>query len=56
MVGKPRFVEVKELARDWSQVRLTISGVTHYLCIEVASQLADSAARGVRPHTWNELK
>jgi hypothetical protein len=56
VVGKPRFVDVKELARDWSQIRLTISGVTHFLCIEAASQLSDSAANTVRSGTWDSLK
>jgi hypothetical protein len=54
--GKPRFIEVKELARDWDQIRLTVSGVTYLLCAEVAGELTESAARAVRPETWDELK
>lgn len=54
--GKPRFIEVKELAREWDQIALTISGVTYFLCVEVASELTDSAARVVRAETWDELK
>jgi hypothetical protein len=54
--GKPRFIDVKELARDWDQIRLTVSGVTYFLCAEVAGELTESAARVVRPETWDELK
>lgn len=55
MPGRPRFVDVKEQARDWSQVRLTIMGITQFLCSQVALELTESASRAIRPETWDEL-
>jgi hypothetical protein len=54
--GKPRFVDVKEQARDWSQIRLTIMGITQFLCSQVAQELTESASRVVREGTWDDLK
>jgi hypothetical protein len=56
MPGRPRFVDVKELAREWDQIYLTIKGITYFICIEIANELTGSAARIVRPETWDELK
>ncbi len=54
--GKPRFVDVKEQARDWSQIRLTIMGITQFLCAQVALELTESASRVIREGTWDDLK
>ncbi|MBM7510288.1 hypothetical protein JOE61_004102 [Nocardioides salarius] len=54
--GKPRFVDVKEQARDWSQIRLTIMGITQFLCSQIALELTESAGRVVREGTWDDLK
>lgn len=56
MPGRLRFVDVKEQARDWSQVRLTILGVTQFLCSQIALELTESASRVVREGTWDDLK
>jgi hypothetical protein len=55
MPGRPRFVDVKEQARDWSQVRLTIMGITQFLCSQIALELTESASRAIRSGTWDEL-
>lgn len=55
MPDRPRFVDVKELARDWNQVRLTIMGITQFLCSQVALELKESASRAVREGTWDDL-
>jgi hypothetical protein len=55
MPGRPRFVEVKEHAREWSQVRLTIMGITQFLCSQIALELKESASRAIREETWDEL-
>jgi hypothetical protein len=54
--GKPRFVVVKELAREWDQIYPTINGITYFLCIEIAGELTGPAGRVVQPETWDELK
>lgn len=56
MPGRPRFVDVKEQARDWHQVRMTIMGITQFLCSQIALELTESASRAVREGTWDELK
>ena len=56
MPGRPRFVDVKEQARDWSQVRVTVMGITQFLCSQVALELTESASRVVREGTWDDLK
>lgn len=54
--NKPRFIDVKDLARDWAEIRLTIAGITYFLCLEISGELTDAAERVVRPETWDELK
>jgi hypothetical protein len=55
MPGRPRFVDVKEEAREWSQIRLTIMGITQFLCSHIALDLAESASSAIREETWEEL-
>jgi hypothetical protein len=56
MPGRPRFVEVKEGAREWSQIYLTILGITQFLGLQVSAELLESASRAVRPGTWDDLQ
>ncbi|QNE79453.1 hypothetical protein F0344_26930 [Streptomyces finlayi] len=39
----------------WNQVRLTIMGITQFLCSQVALELKESASRAVREGTWDDL-
>lgn len=55
MPGRPSFVDVKDQARDWHQIRLTILGITQFLCHQIAIELTESASRAVREETWDEL-
>ncbi|MBB5868578.1 hypothetical protein F4553_001957 [Allocatelliglobosispora scoriae] len=55
MPGRPRFIDVKEHAREWEQIRLTIMGITQFLCSQIAVDLTESASRAVREETWDEL-
>lgn len=55
MPGRPRFIEVKEQAREWPQIRLTVMGITQFLCHQIAEELTDSASRAIREETWDEL-
>lgn len=54
--GKPRFIDVKELAREWPQIYLTIAGITYFICAEISGELTESAGRVVQPEMWDELK
>lgn len=54
--GHPRFVDVKEDARDWNQIRTTVMGITQFLCSQIALELTESASRVVREATWDELR
>lgn len=56
MPGRPRFVDVKEEARDWSQIRLTVLGITQFLCNQIAEELTDSASRAIREGTWSDIR
>ncbi|MFF7717125.1 hypothetical protein [Streptomyces sp. NPDC007988] len=53
--GKPRFINVIGQARDWNQIRLTITGITQFLCAQVSLELTESASRAIRAETWDEL-
>jgi hypothetical protein len=55
MPNRPRFVDVKEQARDWPQIRLTIMGITQFLCDQIAVELTETASRAVREGTWDQL-
>ncbi|MEU8803230.1 hypothetical protein [Spirillospora sp. NPDC048819] len=55
MPNRPPFIDVKEQARTWDQVRLTIMGITQFLCSQIALALKESASRAVREETWDEL-
>lgn len=56
MPDKPRFVDVKEYARDWNQIHLTVLGITQFLGLQVSAELLESASRAVRPETWDDLQ
>ncbi|MBM2617887.1 hypothetical protein JIG36_20225 [Actinoplanes sp. LDG1-06] len=53
--GQRSFAEVREDAREWEQIRLTIMGITQFLCSQIAVDLTESASRAVREETWEEL-
>ncbi|MBO2462675.1 hypothetical protein [Actinomadura violacea] len=55
MPNRPRFVDVKEQARNWSEIRYTIMGITQFLGSQISSELMDLAARAVREETWSEI-
>lgn len=56
MPGRPRFVDVKEQARDWDQIYLTVLGITQFLGLQVSAELLASATRSVRTETWEHLQ
>lgn len=56
MPGRRRFVDVKERARDWSQIYLTVLGITQFLGLQVSAELLESASRAVRSETWDDLQ
>jgi hypothetical protein len=56
MPGRPRFVDVNEGARDWSEIRLTILGLTQFLGLQVSAELLGPAGRIIRPATWDDLQ
>jgi hypothetical protein len=56
MPGRPRFVDVMDDARDWSQIYLTVMGITQFLGLQVSAELLGSASRAVRSETWDDLQ
>jgi len=55
VTGKLKFTDSRDRARNWEDVRLTVFGITQFVCLEVSGELTSSASRCVRPDSWEEL-
>lgn len=56
MSGRPRFIDVKDRARDWDQIYLTMWGITQFLGLQVSAELLGPASRTIRAGTWDDLQ
>lgn len=54
--SRPRYVEVIETIKDWSDLRMTVQGLTQYVFQEVSKSLADSRIpSSLRRDPWAHL-
>lgn len=53
--GRPRFIDVVDLVRDWQQLRPTILGLTLFVCQEVSKEVLEERPVAVRPGVWENL-
>jgi hypothetical protein len=56
MPNRPRFIDVKDRARDWDQIYLTVWGITQFLGLQVSAELLGPASRAIRSGTWDDLQ
>lgn len=50
--GKPKFYELTTVADDWTKVRMTVFGITHFVCSLAAKELNDESSGLVHDNYW----
>lgn len=50
--GKRKFHELTAVADDWTKVRMTVFGITHFVCSLAATELTTESAGSIHENSW----